>query len=414
MSQAHQPTAPQTSLPHAATTLRGAIPAVAALFLVALAFRPEIVAIGPLMPTIKEGLGVSFGIAGLLTTIPVLCLGLFAPVGPWLGLHLGPRLALAACVVITVTFGALRTLAPEPWQILALTFFMGAGMGMAGPLLSITVRLRAPNRPGLATGAYAAGFVVGSSLSALAAIPLQTFAGGGPNDWRHSLLLVALSGLVSLAGWLLLLPPDAPSEHVDNRPRGLPWRKPIAWGLVAVFGLQSIIYFGAQTWLPSIYVARGWDAAAAGSLVGVINTASIAGTFGAPLIADRWGSRRQQLLVIAGMKIVGLLGVIFVPDQGFFWAAFLGLAVGGVFPLVLILPVDVAEKPTEVGAAASLMLLGGYMLSSTGPASLGLLRDLTGSFSAVLWALVALSVIFGAASWGLSPERLRRGLRTHA
>ena len=51
-------------VPSAPGPRRGALPAVAALFLVALAFRPEIVAIGPLMPTIKDGLGVSFGEIG--------------------------------------------------------------------------------------------------------------------------------------------------------------------------------------------------------------------------------------------------------------------------------------------------------------------------------------------------------------
>ena len=407
------PAAP-IALPHAASTVRGAIPAVAALFLVAFAFRPVIVAIGPLMPTIRSDLGVEFWISGLLTTLPVLCLGLFAPVGPWLGLKLGPRLAVAVCVLITVAFGAARTLAPEPWQVLALTFAMGAGMGMAGPLLSITVRLRVPNRPGLATGAYAAGFVVGSSLAALAAIPLETALGGHPGDWRRSLLIIALAGLLSVGAWLLLLAPDAPAEHVDSRPRALPWRRPIAWGLIAVFGLQSIVYFGAQTWLPSVYVDRGWDQAAAASLVGVINTSSIAGTFGAPLVADRWGSRRQQLLAIAAFMMGGLLGVIFLPDAGYVWAALLGIGVGGVFPLVLILPVDVAEKPADIGAAAALMLLGGYLLSSLGPTTLGALRDLTGGFGAVLWALVGLCALFAVAAWGLSPERLRRGLRAHA
>lgn len=376
--------------------------------MIALALRPAIVAIGPLMPIIRHDLDVSFGVAGLLTTIPVLCLGLFAPIGPWLGMKLGPRNALAACVAITVGFGVARTLVPDAWMVLALTFGAGVGMGMAGPLLSIVVRLRSPKRPGLATGAFAAGLVVGSSLSAVVANPLAGDAG----DWRRSLLLIALAGLVSLAAWLVLLRPDSAGEQVIKRPRGLPWRRPIAWGLVATFGLQSIIYFGTQTWLPNIYVERGWDQVAAGSLVGVLNTSSVIGTFGAPLFADRWGSRRQQLLVIAAMLIIGLVGVIVLPDHGFFWATFLGLAVGGVFPLVLILPVDVAERPGDIGAAAALMLLGGYVLSSVGPASLGVVRDLTGDFTAVLWALVGLSVIFGAASWGLSPERLRRGLRT--
>jgi CP family cyanate transporter-like MFS transporter len=386
---------------------RGSITAIAALFVLALALRPQIVAIGPLMPLIREDLQVPFGVAGLLTTIPVLCMGLFAPVGPWLGMRLGPRIALAVCLGITIAFGIARTFAPDAWLVLLLTFGAGIGMGMAGPLLSITVRLRVPGRPGLATGAYAAGFVIGSSLSAILAIPL---AGAGAS-WRQALLLIALSGLVSIVGWLILLPPDTPGEHVINRPRGLPVRRPIAWGLVLAFGLQSIIYFGSQTWLPNIYVERGWDQATAGSLVGILNTTAIIGTFGAPLIADRWGSRRQQLVGVAVLMVAGLLGVIVLPDSGVVWVTLLGMAVGGVFPLVLILPVDVADRPGDIGAVASLMLLGGYIMSSIGPATLGVVRDVTGDFVAVLWALVALSVIFGVAAWRLSPERLRRGLR---
>ncbi len=46
------------------------------------AMRPQILAIGPLLPLIRVDLGLPAGVAGLLTTIPVLCMGLFAPVGP--------------------------------------------------------------------------------------------------------------------------------------------------------------------------------------------------------------------------------------------------------------------------------------------------------------------------------------------
>jgi len=220
-----------------AQTPRIPLAAAVALFLVALALRPAIVVIGPLLPTIRADLDVSYGVAGLLTTIPVLCLGLFAPVGPWLAMRLGPRDAVAACVAITIAFSALRTVVPDAPMVLALTFGAGIGMGMAGPLLSIVVRLRAPGAPGLATGAYAGGFVVGSSASALLAILLA-----GPElDWRRSLAIIAMAGLLSILAWLMLLRPDQQHERVDRRPRALPWRRPLAWGLVVVFGLHSIL-----------------------------------------------------------------------------------------------------------------------------------------------------------------------------
>ena len=54
-------------------------PFLVALFLAALALRPQLVGIGPLLPLIQHDLDVTHAVAGLLGTIPVLCMGLFAP-----------------------------------------------------------------------------------------------------------------------------------------------------------------------------------------------------------------------------------------------------------------------------------------------------------------------------------------------
>ena len=50
----------------------------AGLFLAGLALRPQIVGVGPLIPEIQDDLDISHAVAGLLTTIPVFCMGLFA------------------------------------------------------------------------------------------------------------------------------------------------------------------------------------------------------------------------------------------------------------------------------------------------------------------------------------------------
>ena len=47
----------------------------AGLFLAGLALRPQIVGVGPLIPAIQDDLDVSHAVAGLLGTIPVLCMG---------------------------------------------------------------------------------------------------------------------------------------------------------------------------------------------------------------------------------------------------------------------------------------------------------------------------------------------------
>jgi cyanate permease len=60
------------------------------------------------------------------------------------------------------------------------------------------------------------------------------------------------------------------------------------------------------------------------------------------------------------------------------------------------------------------MLLGGYLVSATGPFVLGAARDLTGSFEVSLWLLVAIAVGFAACCLLLSADRLRAGIRRTA
>jgi CP family cyanate transporter-like MFS transporter len=387
--------------------VRTPVAVLAALFLLGLIVRPAIIAVGPLLPAIQADLAMSFGDAGLLGTLPILCLGLFAPVGPRLAALLGPRNAIATCIAITILFSLLRAIAPSAWLVIGLSLGIGIGMGMAGSILPIVVRLRSPDWPGLATGLYAFGIVVSGSTSAGLAVPLA-----GPElDWRRSLAIIALACVPPLIGWLLLLGADKSHERITTGPRSLPWRQPIAWALVAVFGLQALLYFAAITWLPSLYVERGWSHEAAGSIVSLLNFVGIGGTVVAPLVADRVGTRRSQLVATAVAILAGCLGVALVPDAAYLWAVVLGVSLGAVFPLVLILPVDVADRPGEIGASAALMLLGGYCIAAAGPVLLGIVRDATGNFAASLWLLVALAAVFVASCWALSPDRLRRGIR---
>ena len=380
-----------------------------ALFVVTLALRPQLVGIGPLLPRIQLDLAASHALVGLLTTIPVLCMGIFAPLGPLIAARFGPRRALAACVAGIVMFGLLRAAAPGLPAVVAMTVGLGLGMGTAGALMSIVVKDRASEQPALATGAYAAGIVAGALISAAVAVPLADALGG----WREATAAIALGSVLSLVGWLVLLPGD-PGVHRDDRVRAprLPWRSGLAWGLVVVFGLQSLLYYGTVSWLPAVYVERGWSESAAGSLLALVSLVGLVVGFAVPFVADRVGSRRSQMSTAAGAAVIGFVGVSLVPDAAWLWASLLGFGLGAIFPLCLVLPVDVADGPSHVGATTALMLLGGYLISGIGPVVLGLVRDATGDFSASIWLLSGLGFVLVAACLTLSPGRLRRGIRT--
>ena len=382
------------------------IAVVVGLFVASLALRQQLLSIGPLLPLIRGDLDLSAAAAGLLTTIPVLCMGLFAPIGPRLASRLGPRIAFAACIALIAGCGVARSVAPSVPLILLATFGVGVGIGVAGAIPSMIVAGRIAMRPALGTGAYAAGIVAGSTLAAALAVPLA-FDG----QWRVALLALSLGSLLCIVVWLGLS--RGPGGDVPATPipaRRLPWRSRTAWILVLVFGLQSLQFYGVSAWIPNVYIERGWTVAAAGALVAVFNGVGLLTTIGVPLVADRLGARRTQLVVASIVGTLAFVGMALVPEPAYLWVAILGLALGAIFPLALTLPLDVADDAVRVGSVAALMLLGGYVLSSAGPVVLGATRDLTGSFEASLWLLTIVGVVLAATCLLLSPARLRKGI----
>jgi CP family cyanate transporter-like MFS transporter len=330
-------------------------------------------------------------------------MGIFAPLAPGVARRLGARWAIAACATLIIAFGLLRLAVPGPALVLLLTFGIGLGMGLAGPIFPLIVRHEMPARPALGTGAYAIGLVLGGTLAAAAVVPLA----GDSGDWRMALGVVTLAGIVSLAIWLGLAPPDEIRDETLAPPR-IPWRSSVAWLLGALFGLQSLLYYGVVTWLAAIYVDRGWSAGASAGLVALFGAMTLIATTVMPLGADRIGSRRSQLVASALLILVGLIGVALAPDPAVLWAVILGAGMGAIFPIVLTLPVDVGGRPADVAATAAMMLLVGYILSAVGPLAFGIARDVTGGFDLGMALLIVFGVLLVVLCAALTPERLHR------
>ena len=378
-----------------------------ALFLGALALRPQIVGVGPLLPEIQDDLSISHAVAGLLGTIPVLCMGLFAPPAPYLAARLGTRRAIGLCLALIGVFGLARALAPPAVAVILLTFGVGVGIGFAGALMPVAVKERFADRPVFATGVYTIGINVGSAISAAAAVPLAAAAWG----WRASFVVFSAVTLALVAVWLVQTARDAPHRRPDVRPPRLPFRSGVAWMLVLLFGLLGTIFYGLNSWLPDSYVERGWSEHSAGALLAVFNLCALPGSLVISWLADHVGSRRLWFATSAGLLLSGLLGVVLLPNTGFLWVAMMGFANGALFTLVMTLPLDVSDRPSDVGAVAGLVLGAGYCVSAIAPFALGAVRDATGNFTDALWVVVAAGAALVFASLFLTRERLHRGVR---
>jgi CP family cyanate transporter-like MFS transporter len=385
-------------------------PLLAALFLAALSLRPQLVGIGPLIPGIQLDLNTSHAVAGLLGTIPVLCMGLFAPPAAFLSQRLGSRHALGAALGLIGAFGIARAFVPGAALLILLTIPVGIGMGLGNALLPVSVKERFSDRPVFATGVYAAGINVGATLSAAAAVPLAR----GLGTWRDALLVFSTVTLGLFVLWLVLTRVER--GHVAAsvpRPLALPWRSSLGWRLVAAFFFMSATYYGLNAWLPDVYVERGWSEGKAGALLAVLNATQIVAGLSVAWLADRMWSRRTWMAACSGLGVVSLLGVVLLPGAGFLWAFMLGATIGPLFSLTMALPLDIGRGPAEVAAYTGFMLGAGYSLSAMSPLVLGAIRDASSGFGVVLWVLVGLAAALFAVDSSLTPARLAAARRSH-
>jgi CP family cyanate transporter-like MFS transporter len=376
----------------------------AGLFMASLALRPQLVGVGPLLSTIRRDLGVSLSIAGLLSTVVVLCMGLFAPLAFLIARRIGARRAIGLSLALIASFGVLRVLVGPAAAVILLTVPVGFGTAVAGSLMPVVVRESWPARPVLATATYATGISLGAAIAAVAAVPLASSLG----SWRDALEVFSLITAGLALAWLALSRGyGARAAGTAPLPR-LPLRSSTGWLLVAIFGLVSVTYYGVNAWLPSAFTERGWSHASAGALLTVVNATTVPVSLLLAFRGDLFGSRRFWLAAGASLQLAGIFGVIVAPAAGWVWAALIGGGIGLLFPSMMTLPLDVADHPADVGAMTGMMLGGGYTLAAAGPFVLGLLRDIAGSFVLSMWLLFGICVVVLLIVLLNSHDRLRR------
>jgi CP family cyanate transporter-like MFS transporter len=374
----------------------------AGIVLSALTLRPQIIAIGPLVDAIDSDLGVSHTVTGLLGTIPLLCMGLFAPAAGPLAARVGATRAMTLVLITIGAAGIARALVPGAFGVIALTLPIGIGIAIGNVLAPVLVKASFADRPMLATGLYAFGIQIGAGAAGALAVPLADSLGG----WRDSLMVISIACAAVALAWL----PVARLVHMpatSQKASALPWRSRPAWRLALMFSCVSTTYYGLGAWLSDAFVEHGWSEARAGSLTGILNVTALGGTLLIAFAGDRVGSRRTYLVGGLALVLAGLLLAIAAPAAGVEAALLMGFGVGCGFSLSMTLPVDVAHDGASVAATTGMMLLVAYTIAAASPVGLGAIRDLTGGYAAVLWVLVATAAAGVALGSTLSPGWIR-------
>ena len=349
--------------------------------------RPAVASVPPLIDAITADLRLSGPAAGLLTTLPVLCMGLFAPVAPVGARRLGAPMVLAAAVALIAVGSAIRGVGAV--GLYAGSAVAGIGIAVAGTLLPGLVKARFPDQVGPVTGLYTAGLIGGALLAAGATEPLASAGGVG---WPGALALWALPAVAALGVWLAVTRPVPATTPPDARV-GLPWRDRTAWLATGFMGGQSLLFYATLAWLAACYTSLGVDATTAGLLLAVFSATQLVSALGLPLLAHRGGRLGPWIAVSVGLCVAGLVLVALVPlVSPWLWATILGLGMGGQFALALTLVAQIAPTPAAAPSYSGLAFLVGYLLAALGPVAAGGLRDLSGGYRAPFLVLAGVGL----------------------
>jgi CP family cyanate transporter-like MFS transporter len=386
-------------------------PLLVGLLLVALNLRPAISSVPPLLETIRQDLGLGRAFLGLLTTIPVLCMSIFALAAPKISGRIGAERAVLWSVILIGVAVAGRLAAGQPGVLFGTTLVAGVGIAVAQSLLPAVVKGWFPDRAAFVTGLYTVGITGGLALAALTTVPIERTLGG---FWPGALAAWSLFAAVAVVFWLLLTARarSVSRPEVAYERARLPWRSGRAWSVALFFGAESCLFFSSLTWLAPLYIDRGLDEGHTGLLLAVFALVRVPSAFVFPALADRSGDRRPWLaltltLATFGFCAAGLVPLV-TPWAPWAWVVVLGLGVGGLFPLALTLPLDYSADADEAGRLTAMTFFVGYIVPAVGPVAVGALRDATGGYAVPFVALAALSVAMLVSSFQFPPRSAPR------
>lgn len=364
----------------------------AAVIVFAFNLRLATSAVAPLLPIIREDTGISASAGGLLLTLPFLCFGTVAPVVTRVARRLGTERTLVVALAVLVASIVLRSAPGGLGPLFGGTLLMGAAITFGNILLPGIIKREFPNRAGVMLGIFTTAITAGAGLAAAVTVPLMLAAGWG---WQQALAFWAASAAVAFVLWVPLggNPPSrgqSHTQHVGPSARLL-YRDSVAWQVTLFFGLQSLVYTAAVSWIPSVLTAHGISVSNAGFLLAIVSVTGMVTTFTVPVAAMQ--RRSQGTLVVAAVALlaISLAGLLVAPAAGaVLWMLLFGLGQGATyglgFSLILLRSID----PGHAVALSGMTQTFGYLLSAVGPIGLGVLHDATGGWS---WPLIVLLVL---------------------
>jgi len=359
---------------------------------VAINLRPALSSIGPLVDLIRQDVGLSDTLLGLLTTLPLIAFGIVSTITPLFTKRFGIGNTILGALIL-LTLGIIIRSAGGVFELYLGTILLGIAIAFGNVLIPALIKRNFPHKAGFVTSLYSGVMSLGAAFAAGLSFPLAEELNLG---WRGSLSVWAVLAILALIIWIPNLkrlnrtPPSRSFKEAMKKLSG----SLLVWKMALYMGLQSLAFYVILAWLPAILIDRGFEPSYAGWMLSLSQATGIIGAIVIPIWA---GSRKDQRLIILSLIIVEVLALVglMIPGIGLveLWVGLIGMVLGGTFGLALLLIV-LRSKDAETAAELSGIVQSiGYLIAATGPFIVGVMYDFTQEWNYALGLLVAIAII---------------------
>jgi CP family cyanate transporter-like MFS transporter len=374
---------------------------VVALVLTGLSMRTTISSVGAALDDLQHGLHASGTVAGVITTLPVICFAGLGALTPRLSRAFGSHRLLVIVLALTTIGIALRPIGHSAVWFSLLSILALSGGAVSNVLMPSLVKQHFPDRIGAMTAVYTTALAVGLTAAAGLTVPIGDVAGG----WRGGVGSWAVFSALAVFPWLPTLAADR--RHRDaaepSTSMGALVRSRTAWALTVFFATQSMQAYIAFGWFARFLDDHGISHSTAGAMVAVLSATGIPVSLFAPRVPAQW--HRALISAFCACSLVAYLGLLIAPVGGaWVWMLLAGIG-GGTFPVSLALIGLRTRTAAATAALSGFMQAIGYIVAGTGPLLFGALFSATGSWTlpmAVLFVALALTLV---SAWPSTADR---------
>lgn len=365
--------------------------------LVSFNLRMSFSAADPLLVFLMRDLGLGVNSSGLFGLLPIISLGVAAPLGARLAAHIRPRLLILYALLLAIAGVVWRSYGHLP-GLYGGTIVIGIGLGITGSVILGVVKQEFPlNLPQL-MGAYTACVSLGTAVGSGAADPIALLLGG----WQKGLLFWGLPLLAAVLLWaelILFSPAPRQTQHTVRAPIRPLLRQRKAWAVSLFYLFRVAGAWLLIVWLATLMRQRGLPTVEAGLVLALSTTFQIPAAL---LCAHfvKWFGGRERLMTAAILLSIGCCWGLLLAPLGL-WILFacgLGVSLGCIFALGMTFIVEnSADEATTValsGMAQGLGFVGGGLLAwAASPAMMASRPDLC--IAGIYSSFAVCGLIFG-------------------